>query len=484
MVQLRHYRDKMYLERVHVQQIPNSTSVKEDSPTDLGVAIRAAMTKEGFDTHASVVVAMPYGKVFFHNFRTDLSNNKDAQRLLKFELEDDFPIPFDDLVVDICGNREFKQDSQEFLVGAVSRLELQEWIKMLLQAGVECSVVSADVCALHKVAALNHKMVNDTASLIVYVDSCRGILAVSKGNKLICARYFNYINRIEEFVPALRREIELTLRGIFIHAPASPDASRGSGSDIPVPSRILLSGTNEIVRKLSEELPKEIDSEIVTLNPFSQISCSPQQQRDGELVIALGLALIGENKNGEMLDFLAADTVKSDQKQKTKRSALVFGSLLLAIGALLLVNIFIQLNALENENQRFRQEIRDIFIQTFPEEKKIVNELAQMTEKYEALKAEYSTIATEIHGRAPSLRILQHISEKITPDQNVNVSSTSITAESVRLSGTAPSFESVEKVVGVLSQISEFESVELRNIDIEPTSGKVRFNLSIKMRLN
>jgi len=469
-VQLYHGRGKLSLERIHVQQIPNGTLAKESSAVELQTAIKAAISKGEFDTRVPVAVAMPYGRVFFHNFRTGLSSNKDVQRLLNFELEDDFPIHFDDLVADICNYRESKEKIREFLVGAVSRSELQGWAKTLREAGVECSIVSADVCALHTVAALNHEMINNALSLIIYVDDCRTILAVSKKNGLICVRYFNYVGGTENIVPLLRREIELTLRAI-------------SSSHIPVPSRILLSGANELVQALSKELPKEFDSEVVILNPFNQIKCSPQQQMDGEPVIALGLALIGANKNREVLDFLAADTVKANQTQKTKRSVLVSGFLILAIGLLSVVHLFIQLNALENEHQRIKQEIREVFVQTLPEEKKIVNEFAQMTEKLEALKAEYNTLANEIRDRAPSLRVLQHISEKITHDQNVSISSISITAESVRMSGTAPSFESVDKVVRILSQISEFGTVELRTIDKDPTSDKVRFSLLITMKL-
>jgi len=469
--QLCRSRGELLLERIHVQQIRNGTSAEESSASKLQAALEVAITKGELDTRAPVVVAMPYGRVFFHNFRTDISSNRDARRLLKFELEDDFPILFDDLVAGICSYRELKEHHREFLVGAVSRLELRDWVKALREAGITCSAVSADACALHTLAKLNHELIDKTPYLVIYADDCRTIVVMTEGNRLVCVRYLNYSDTTEIIVSALRREIELTLRTAF-------------DTHVAVPPTILLSGTNALVNDLSEELRKDDNGEIVMLNPFDQIRYSSQQQEGSESVIALGLALVGISKNDEVLDFLTADTVETGRTAKAKRSLLVFGVLLLAIGALLVVNLFAQLNALEDERLSIKRETREVFTRTLPAEERIVNELAQMTERFEALEAEYSTLATEIRNKAPALKVLQHISEKITPDQHMGVSSISITGKLVRLSGSATSFESVDNVVATLRQISEFDSVELRNVDIDPTNNTVRFSLLIKMEQN
>ncbi|MFC1604214.1 type II secretion system protein GspL [Planctomycetota bacterium] len=470
-VQLQQSRGGLSLERVFVRQLSNETSAKENSASDIRAAVKAAISEGEFDTRVPVVVAMPYGTVFFCKFRTGISNDKDIRQLLKYEVEDDFPIPFDDLVVDTCGYHKLKEHDLEFLVGAVNRSKLQDLVEVILEAGIDCSAVSADVCALHAVAALNCGPVGDTPSLVVYMDSCRTILVVIESNGLVCARHLTYGDSTEIDIPILRREIELTLRAI-------------SKSDNPVPSRILLSGTNELVCALSEELSQESDSEIVKLDPLDQIKCSPQQQMDGELAIASGLALMGLNRSSKDLDFLAADRAKAGRTAKTKRSVLVFGFLFAAVAALLVAKIFIQLTVLEDKHERIKQEIREVFTQTLPEEKRIVNEFAQMTERFKELQEEYNTLSAEISGRVPSLIILQRISENITSDQNVSISGISIASESVRLSGIATSFESVDNLVGILRQISEFDSVELQNVDKDPASDRVRFRLLIALVFN
>jgi len=122
-----------------------------------------------------------------------------------------------------------------------------------------------------------------------------------------------------------------------------------------------------------------------------------------------------------------------------------------------------------------------VFVQTLPEENRIVNELAQMTEQLKALQTEYDALATEMSNTVSPLRILQYISQKIKPDQNFRISNISIAAESVRLTGTATSFKSVDNLTGVLRQISEFYTVELQNVDVDHENEGVRFSLFISM---
>jgi len=471
MVQLYHDRGKYILERSHVERMPKDIFTKETFSKENQATINNIINKGDLDAQAPVIINMPYNKVFFGRIITDLSSYKDVRQLLKFELEDDFPIPFDDLVADICSYRELNEQKREFLVGATSRSELQDRFQIMHEAGAECSMITTDICALFKIVEFNNEQIYNEPSLIIHMDVCRTILAISKKNRLLCVRYLNRFDATQNFVPILRQEIELTLRSI-------------SNSDIPVPSRILLSGTRELVHNFSEEFAKENNSEIVILDPFAQIKCSPEQQKDREIIIALGLALIGINVKNKELNFLAADKAKANQTARTKQNAIAFISLLIVLVATFLFNLFSQLKALENENQQIERKMREVFIQTIPEEKRIVNELAQITEKFKALEDEYNIIANEVYSRAPALRILQCISETITPNQNISVSSISINTKSTQLNGVAPSFESLDNMVGILSKISEFDSVNIKNADIDTTNNRVRFSLLIKISEN
>jgi len=468
---------KFSLERSCVREIPKSGLSEENSTADIKTLINGMITEENFDTSAKVTVTAPANRVFFQNFRTDLSTKEEMQQLLKFELEDDFPIPFDELVAGICGSRELKGDNREFLIGALNRLELQNRVKTINEAGLKCSAVTADVCALYAVTSLSYNLIDNTPSVIIHADNSRIILAISEKDRLVCVRHFDRQDltvaggsTLEGLVPLLTREIEMTLRAIF-------------GSNTHTQLKVFISANNELLQDLSGALPEAINCQIVALNPFTKIDCPEQQQADTDIVIAVGLALIGTNEIGEVLNFLVVDEFRSDQTAETRRGLFIFGLLLLAIVVLLVAKLFYELNTLENENQLVKQQIREVFVQALPEEKRIVNELVQLNEQLEMVRAEYNTFASGLSDRVLPLRVLRNISEKITPEQNVRIYDISIAPESVRLVGAAASFESVDNLMSVLRQISEFNVVEPQDIDIDPQSGGVRFTLSITMGL-
>lgn len=475
MVQLGRHRGNFSVERTCVREMLNNESPEEEHAADIQALIKNIMTEENFATHAKVTLTVPDDRVFFHNFRTDVSKNGDVEQLLKFELEDDFPVPFDDLVAGICGGREFQGHDRELLVGALSRQDLQKWVEKVNQTGLNCSAVTSDACALHALASLCHNSPDDRHSMIIHTDGGRIILAISEKSELVCARHLNRQDfyttdndTSEVSTLALTREIELTLRAIF-------------GSKIPAPLKVLISGNNEFAHGLSETLPEVIDCQIDILSLPKHIDCSDEHHTDAGVAVAVGAALVGANENAEAPNFLTEDELRSNRTAETKRSLFVFGLLLVAIGISLIANLFYQLNTLQKKHQLIKQEIRKVFVQTLPEEKRIVNELAQMTERLDTLQTEYDTLASEMNSMISPLKILQYISERIRPDQNIQISNISVAAESVRLTGVAASFESVDNLTGVLRRTAEFATVALRNADVDPENGTVRFSLLITM---
>ena len=473
MVQLCFTGGKFSLERASVRKINESGPSDENSTTDIKAVINSMLTEDKFDMSAKVTVTAPTDRVFFQNFRTDLSTNEDVQQLIKFELEDDFPIPFDELVAGICGSRELKGNDREYLIGAINRLELRGRIKTIKESHLKCSNVTADVCALYASVSLNHNLIDNTPSVIIHADNSRIILAISEKGRLVCVRHFNSQDLAQAQggtqlapVQVLTREIEMTLRAIF-------------GPDTDTRRKVFISSNNKLLDGLFARLPESMNCEVVALNPFAKIDCSDQQPNP-DIVIAAGLALIGTNEIPDVLNFIAIDEFRSDQTVEIKRGLYIAAALLFAIGVLLVAMLFHKLNNLENQHEVVKKQIREVFVQALPEEKKIVNELAQLNEHLETSQAQYNALAAGLSDRVLPLRILQIISEKITTDQNVRINDISMAPESVRLAGIAPSFESVDNLMGLLRQVSGFNTVEVPSIDVDPQGRGVRFTLSIR----
>lgn len=419
---------------------------------------------------ANVVVGLPCRNVFFHDLTTELERHEDVRRMVKFELEDDFPVSFEDLIVDICGHYQKGEREHKYLIAAVNRSEITGWNRVVEKAGRRCSVHTTDVCALEAVARAAQLDSGDAPLVLLHADGQRAILGILCQGNLLVARHFVCSGPPDAVGAMLSREVELTCRCAF-------------GRECRQTSRILLSGPDEFIRPLSGRLSEETDRDVQLVDLSSVIQSPDGSQPDGQFTVALGLALMGLSPAGHRLDFLNADTSQADRlvRSKAKRGAMVAGALLAVILALSGVGAIREFTRLETEHAGLRREIRAVFLEVCPQEKKIVNELAQMTEHLSSLQKERDTLAKAIGERIHPLRILHILSEKLASDKEISISLCSIKDRAVYVTGTG-AFESVERFMEELRQVPEFSSVELEDVTRSRSADRPEFRLLIKVK--
>jgi Tfp pilus assembly protein PilN len=299
-------------------------------------------------------------------------------------------------------------------------------------------------------------------------------MAVSDKGMLVCVRHFNYQDLAEAdmsltTIQVLTREIEMTLRAIF-------------GSHTNTKLSFMVSANSELFDDLSARLSEAMDCEIAALDPFEEIAGAKQNGLNADSVVAAGLALVGADRVPGALDFLAVDEPGSDRTVEIRRGLFIAATLVLLIGASLVFRLFYQLHNLEKQHELVKKEIREVFVQTLPEETKIVNEAAQMNEKFNAIQAEYDALAAGFSNRVMPLKILQVISEKIPADQDIRINDMSMSPGSVRLTGIAPSFASMDNLITAFRRVSAFKSIEVLNTDVDARSNGVRFTFSILLK--
>jgi len=436
----------------------------------LRVLLLDVIREAGFKAHANRVIGLPHGKVFFHDFTTDLAPDEDVRRLLRFELEDDFPIPFDDMVVDLCGHRPTNDGRRTYLVAAATRRELDPWVRALATAGSKSCVLSTDVCALAAIARLAGVQ-EGTICGLVYADGSRMALSLVQDGSLVCARARHCSGDVDTIASALARDVELTLRASF-----------RKGHQPPV--RILLGGPDTLGQELSEKLSQATGREVQWLDASSMVQRPQASQSDGEFTVALGLALLGLDRPEGQMNFLHADLANVDRtaRSRTKRAAIVSVVLLAAILGLLGLRTVRELRDLQREHARLNGEIRTIFLNALPGEKRIVNELAQMTEHLNTLRKRRDTLVAAVGEPIRPLWALQVLSETLASDQGIRISSFVVSEKAIRIAGTGDSFETVERFLEGLRRVPQFGSVELDDMTSSRGSDRPAFRLVISVR--
>jgi type II secretory pathway component PulL len=463
----------------YARDVPHgeSSGAPVEAETQNLVSLLVEMIREvKLKANAAVVVGLPCEKVYFCSLRTELTKLEDVRRLLKFELEDDFPLPFDELVADICSGRRVGDDKYEYLIAAASRRQINTWVQALIETGRQCSVLSTGTSALHALARLVQQHDDGRPSVLLYADGRRAILDLVQDGLITCARHLPCMGNAEAVAATLAREVELTFRGTL-------------GRQYQLPLRILLSGPDELVHELSPKLSQATGHEVVSCqlpvsgNPTTA-NGEPTIAPDGRHAIALGLALIGLGSRDNELDFLKADLSQTDRvaKSRMKHSVLVSAVLAATVLGLLGLRTFGQLRALGYERIQLTQQIRAVFTRTLPDEKKVVNELAQMTEHLNSLRKEHDTLAAIVGKRIQPLRVLHILSEKLTLEKGIGVSSLSMKDKTVRVTGTGNSFESVEQFLNELRQVPEFGSVEMEDVALSRGRDRPEFRVVILLK--
>ena len=153
--------------------------------------------------------------------------------------------------------------------------------------------------------------------------------------------------------------------------------------------------------------------------------------------------------------------------------------LLAAIAVVSLAGLFVRLLQLEGEHARVQNEIKEVFQRTLPEEKNIVNPLAQLDQKLQSLRKDYSLFGPISGADIGPLDVLYAITTSTPPEININLEDMLIIAESVRLTATAKSFESAYNWQRRLQGAPQFSTVDIRDIQREPEGERVHFTVLV-----
>ena len=117
----------------------------------------------------------------------------------------------------------------------------------------------------------------------------------------------------------------------------------------------------------------------------------------------------------------------------------------------------------------------NIFHRTLPEEKNIVNPLAQLKQKLQSLRKDYELFGSISSAGTGPLDVLNAIALSTPSELKISLDDVLVTADSVRLAGTSESFESVYNWQHLLDEALDFSTVDVRDVHRDPNGKMVHF---------
>ena len=127
----------------------------------------------------------------------------------------------------------------------------------------------------------------------------------------------------------------------------------------------------------------------------------------------------------------------------------------------------------------YDQQIRSIFQATFPKQK-IVDPFQQMQINVREAKKD-AVVQSGIGPHLRSIDILNAISSSIPETITVDVTRMVISPETVLISGTTDTFNSVEDIKSNLEQIDSFKRVTISSTNKDRSGKEIRFQLKVEL---
>jgi Tfp pilus assembly protein PilN len=164
-----------------------------------------------------------------------------------------------------------------------------------------------------------------------------------------------------------------------------------------------------------------------------------------------------------------------------RKMFLFTASAVLLLAILLTVNVYQKVYYLEKQFQGLQDEVRQAFVQSFPEVGKIVKgqELVQLEQKIAEATGQYQGLE-EVTGKEKTLDVLLKLTRIISEDPEVQIDNLSLEGKDLRLDGRTSSFEAVDRLTNRLTKAGDFKNIKLVGAKMDKRENAVTFNFALE----
>ena len=217
------------------------------------------------------------------------------------------------------------------------------------------------------------------------------------------------------------------------------------------------------------------ESAVTVLNP--QVETLNADKNDNALALCLSQAWQIPTFNFRKGPF-ATKKLWEENSGDLIRSG-IFGAVILF---LLCLDFFIDTYSLSKKVNIIDNQIKELFISTFPDVKTIVDPLQQMKMKIQDVKKS-AAFTGETQTNVRVIDILNEISTLIPKDMDIKFSKIVIGAGSILISGSTSTFNLVDDMKSRLEKAKDFTSVTISSANLDRSGNRVEFKLKIQMAM-
>jgi type IV pilus assembly protein PilM len=486
-------------------------------PTDHGTAcppeLLAQALTELLSAHAikpaHVVSAIPAHLSFVRNLQLPFRDPRKIREVLKFEMEPHIPYPVEEAIVDFAKLRDTDGAGCEVMAVAVPKSTIDEHLRVFELAGLAPDVVDWEVFgelngylawrpAEHPgPVALVNLGASKTTVKIVKDGVVRFARSIVRGGNALTesirqrltlttaqAEALKLSDRdrdrasiaesIEAFLGMLAKEIDHTLLAYGTRA-----------GEEQVQEIVLLGGGAALPEALPffqdhYGLPTTLFDMEQRLFPAASMILQPQAGL--VMPVALGLAVRQAKRQALGLDLRREEFTLHKSYEEVRGQLLSIGGMVALLVGLSLFDLYYHLHTKEIHYARLQSQIQAQFRDTFPDVRRISNEMAQARERLRELETNLKGVGTLSGPQGSSLEMLRELAVRTPQGLPVKITDLTISTEGIGISGETQSFDGVDGLKKAYAASAYFDEVKVSQARAGTGGKGVEFKLALTFK--
>jgi general secretion pathway protein L len=447
-----------------------------------------------------VVTSVPGDMLITRNVSVPFHEKAKISKVLPYEVEPLVPFPIHEL--EVC-YRLLQQEKgrSDLLVYALPKRLLDQRSDLFSGAGIPLRMIGISSLSAANTLLEMQTMPKDKTALHLHVLPDFSILSIYTKGMLHHFTNLSWGGRdfVEKLLAVTGLDPDALSEGLSHLTPDEEEeigrALSGSESEVAAPIRkecdlfllqsqagrpdaLYLTGIAPGLSLFAPLLGRALSLHAEVPDPLVGLQHSlPKEASRSALHALVGVALMQGGRDSQHCGFRQHKTSPFakvvESKQEFRYAMIIIAFLVLGV----FTDFFVGIQAKEYQYHKIQQEMRQLFQETFPDVKNVVNALEQMKLRMKDLDKQNEILRSVFGEKPSSLEILNELSTRIPSKIELSITDFSIDEKSIRFVGWTDTFESVNRIEQNLKQSTLFESAKVSNAKVGKDKNRVNFQM-------
>jgi Tfp pilus assembly protein PilN len=182
------------------------------------------------------------------------------------------------------------------------------------------------------------------------------------------------------------------------------------------------------------------------------------------------------------LDFRREEFALRKSYDEVRGQLLSIGGMLALLVGLSLFDLYYHLRTKESHYEQLQSQVESIFRQTFPEVRRVSNEVSQAREKLREIETNLKGIGSLSGPQGSALEMLRELAVRTPQGLQVKITDLAISTEGISISGETQSFDGVDSLKKAYAASAYFDEVKVSQARAGTGGKGVEFKLAVTLK--